>query len=140
MLLYLDIETIPCSDPEFIAQVEAGIAAPAQHKKPESIAEWMAANKEQAVKDAVAKTSFDGLYGSIACICYAFDDGEVFSVDARDGEKKMLEDFYSHVFDIATAAHSTLAAQSKRSGCRAGSTSISTMKCTMRSMRMAIKT
>ena len=107
MLLYLDIETIPCSDPEFIAQVEAGITAPAQYKKPESIAEWLEANKAQAVKDAVAKTSFDGLYGSIACICYAFNDGEVFSVDARDGEKKMLEDFYSHVFDIATVEHNT---------------------------------
>ena len=100
MLLYLDIETIPCSDPEFIAQVEAGITAPAQYKKPESIAEWLEANKAQAVKDAVAKTSFDGLYGSIACICYAFNDGEVFSVDARDGEKKMLEDFYCHILDM----------------------------------------
>ena len=105
MLLYLDIETLPCADPEFIAQVEAGITAPAQYKKPESIAEWLEANKAQAVKDAVAKTSFDGLYGSIACICYAFNDGEVFSVDARDGEKTMLEYFYSHVFDIATVEH-----------------------------------
>lgn len=105
MLIYLDIETLPCADPEFVAQVEAGITAPAQYKKPESIAEWLEANKAQAVKDAVAKTSFDGLYGSIACICYAFNDGEVFSVDARDGEKTMLEHFYSHVFDIATIEH-----------------------------------
>lgn len=105
MLLYIDIETIPCADPEFIAQVEAGITAPAQYKKPESISEWLEANKAQAVKDAVAKTSFDGLYGSIACICYSFDDSEVFSVDAREDEKKMLEDFYSHVFDMAFVEH-----------------------------------
>lgn len=105
MLLYIDIETIPCADPEFIAQVEAGITAPAQYKKPESIAEWLEANKAQSVKDAVAKTSFDGLYGSIACICYAFDNSEVFSVDAREDEKKMLEDFYSHVFDVASVDH-----------------------------------
>lgn len=98
MILYLDIETLPCSDPAYIAEVADSITAPAQYKKPESIAEWMKENKEQAVKEAVAKTSFDGLYGSIACICYAFDDGEVWSVDARDGEPEMLETFYSHVF------------------------------------------
>ena len=105
MKLYLDIETLPCADPAFIAQVSDTITAPAQYKKPESIAEWLRDNKEQAVKDSVSKTSFDGLYGSIACICYAFDDGEVFSVDARCGEKLMLEKFYCHVLDMTGVDH-----------------------------------
>lgn len=101
MLLTFDIETLPCTDPDFIASVAETIAAPAQYKKPESIAEWLRDNKAQAVKDAVAKTSFDGLYGRIACICYAFNDGDVFSVDLNSSgdEKTMLEHFYSHVFD-----------------------------------------
>lgn len=105
MLLYFDIETLGTTDPEVIADFESAIKAPATYKKPESIAEWMKENKESALKEMVSKTSFSGLYGSIACICYAFDDGEVFSVDCRDGEKKMLEDFYSHVFDMTCVEH-----------------------------------
>ena len=107
MLLTFDLETLPCTDPDFIASVAETITAPAQYKKPESIAEWMKENKEQATKDAVAKTSFDGLYGSIACIAYAIDDGEVFSVDAKSSgdEKTMLEHFYSHVFDMISTEY-----------------------------------
>ncbi len=85
MNVYLDIETLPCDDPEFIADIAKTIAAPAQYKKPESIAEWLKDNKERAINDAIAKTSFDGMYGSIACVCFAFDDGPVFSLSV-DGE------------------------------------------------------
>lgn len=102
MLLTLDIETLPTTDAEIIEEMRNTISAPANYSKPESIAKWMEENVDQALAEKVSKTSFDGMYGSIACICYAFDDGEVFSVDCRDGEKKMLEDFYSHVFDVAS--------------------------------------
>jgi len=107
MKLYLDIETLPCSDPEFIAQVAETITVPAQYKKPESIAEWLRENKEQAIKDAVSKTSFDGLFGQIACICYAFDDGEIFAADRNSSgdEKTMIEHFYTHVFDMSGVDH-----------------------------------
>lgn len=107
MILYLDIETLPTQDAAVIKAFADTVTAPAQYKKPESIAEWLRDNKEQAVKDMVAKTSFDALYGSIACICYAFDDGEVFSVDCNssDGERQMLEHFYSHVFDSSAVEH-----------------------------------
>ena len=101
MNCYIDIETLPTTDPEVIAEIADSIKPPANYSKPETIAKWMEENKAQAVKDAVHKTGFYGLYGSIACICYAFDDGEVFSVDCRDGEKLMLEHFYTHVFDMA---------------------------------------
>ncbi len=104
MNIYVDIETLGTTDPEVIAEFEANIKAPATYKKPESIAEWMKENRESALKEMVSKTSFSGLYGSIACICYAFDDGQVYSVDCRDGEKKMLEDFYSHIYDQTTTA------------------------------------
>lgn len=99
MLLYLDIETLPCSDPDVIATLAETIKAPGTHKKPETIAAWMEENKESALKELVSKTSFDGLYGSIACICYAFDDGDVFSVDCNTAgsEASMLEQFYSHM-------------------------------------------
>ena len=100
-LLFLDVETMPTTDPEVIAEIAATIKPPGTIKKQESIDAWMAENKESAVKEAVHKTGFSGLYGSIACICYAFDDGEVFSVRVSDeiSEKVMLQSFYSHVFN-----------------------------------------
>jgi hypothetical protein len=103
MLCFIDIETLATTDPAVIADFESKVKAPATYKKPESIAEWMKENKESAVKEMVSKTSFSGLHGTIACICYAFDDGKVFAVDCRNGEKKMIEDFYSHVFDITSS-------------------------------------
>lgn len=106
-MLFLDIETLPTTDPEIIANIDDSIKAPATHKKTETIAAWMAENKEQAIKDAVAKTSFDGLYGSIACICYAIDDGDVFSIDANSSinEIGMLVDFYRQIDKITGVDH-----------------------------------
>lgn len=101
MNLYLDIETLPTNDPEVIAEIAAAIKPPANYSKPETIAKWMDENKEAAIKEAVHKTGFSGMYGSIACICYAFDDEKVFSVDCREGEARMLEQLYSHVYDMA---------------------------------------
>lgn len=99
MLVTFDIETLPTADESIIAEIASTITAPAQYKKPESIAEWMEANKEAAVKEKVSKTSFDGLYGRIACIAYAFNDGDVFHVDtiSAGSELAMLERFYGHL-------------------------------------------
>ena len=100
-LLFLDVETLPTTDTEVIAEIAATIKPPGAFKKQESIDAWMAENKESAVKEAVHKTGFSGLYGSIACICYAFDDGEVFSVSVSDeiSEQAMLSMFFMHVFN-----------------------------------------
>ena len=113
-MLTLDIETLPTTDEAVIASLADSVKAPGTLKKPESIAAWMEENRESATAELVAKTSFDGLYGSIACICYQFDDGEVFSVDcvSSGGEKTMLEHFYSHVFDmVCTEYHGGVASQ-----------------------------
>lgn len=104
MNLILDIETLPTADPEVIAGFAKSIKPPGNISKPESIAKWMEENREQALAEMVAKTSFDGLYGRICCICYAIDDGPVFS-SAGDDEKSVLEHFYSHVFDLTTEVH-----------------------------------
>ena len=113
-MLTFDIETLPTTDAEVIASLAETVKAPGTLKKPESIAAWMEENRESAAAELVAKTSFDGLYGSIACICYQFDDGEVFSVDAKSSgdENTMLEHFYSHVFDmVCTEYHGGIASQ-----------------------------
>lgn len=105
MLVHLDIETLPTTDPEVIAEFAAKIAPPGNIKKTESVAAWMEENKEFALAEMVAKTSFDGMYGRIACICYAIDDGDVHSF-ADDDESSLLRSFYSDVMTrTATDSH-----------------------------------
>lgn len=74
--LYLDIETIPARDPAIIAQIAADVKPPAAMKKAETIAEWEATKKAEAVEEAVSKTSFDGGYGQVCCIGWTWDDEE----------------------------------------------------------------
>lgn len=96
MIITFDIETLPTNDAEVIAALEATITAPGQYKKPESIAEWMKENKDAALKELVAKTSFDGLYGRIACIAWSDGDG-VFASDAHQSEREAIELFYAFI-------------------------------------------
>ena len=67
-IIFLDIETLPTNDSAVIQELKAGITAPGQFKKPESIQQWLAENGEQALQDAVRKTSLDGMYGRICCM------------------------------------------------------------------------
>jgi 3'-5' exonuclease len=59
--LYLDIETLPAPE-SFLDGVE--IKAPATHKKPESIAAWIAENGDTYRDEQHRKTSFNGGWGS----------------------------------------------------------------------------
>lgn len=77
--LYLDIETIPASDPAIIAEIAANVTPPAAMKKAETIAAWEATQKADAVTEAVAKTSFNGAFGQVCCISWAWDEGETTS-------------------------------------------------------------
>jgi 3'-5' exonuclease len=97
MNIYLDIETLPTNDAEIIASMEATITAPGNYKKPESIAEWLAENKESALKELVAKTSFDGLYGRIACIAWAHDDGDILCSLSTDSEGDAIQRLYDDI-------------------------------------------
>lgn len=75
--LYLDIETLPVSDPAIIAEIAAGITPPKTMSKAETIAAWEAETKPGLVKEAVAKTSFSGALGSVCVIGWAWDDEPV---------------------------------------------------------------
>ncbi len=72
--LYLDIETIPTTDTDKIAEIASSITAPKTMSKPETIAEWEAKTKPSLVSEAVAKTSFSGAYGKVCCIGWAWND------------------------------------------------------------------
>lgn len=100
MIITFDIETLPTNDPAVIAELESSISAPAQYKKPDSIAEWMKENKDSALKDAVSKTSFSGMYGRIACIGWAIDDGDVVSTGASDSEEVAITRFFDAITDL----------------------------------------
>tara|TARA_Y100001933_G_scaffold90783_2_gene91776 strand:- start:4243 stop:4905 length:663 start_codon:yes stop_codon:yes gene_type:complete len=95
--VYLDIETIPCQSPEYRKEVRANITAPAQYKKPESIAEWIEKNGDEAADEIVAKTSFDPAHGHICTIGFAIGDGEVQAVHAEavGCEQLIIESFFA---------------------------------------------
>lgn len=94
--IYLDIETIPNQSPEYRAKVRENITAPAQYKKPESIAQWIAENADAAVDEMIAKTSFDPARGHICTIGFAFNEGEVRSwhADTIDKERDIIRRFF----------------------------------------------
>ena len=95
--LYLDIETIPARDPAIIAQIAADVKPPAAMKKAETIAAWEANDKERAVAEAVSKTSFDGGYGQVCCIGWAWDDDKpnTIHMDGAMEESAVLAGFSS---------------------------------------------
>lgn len=96
-MIFLDIETLPTNDDTVIAALSKKITAPSTHRKQETIDKWMEENKDQALRDLIAKTSFDGMYGRIACIAWACDDGDIYSTDANDDELDVITKFYDHI-------------------------------------------
>lgn len=98
--IYIDIETIPCQSAEYAAEVRKNISAPAQYKKPESIAQWIAENGDEAAAEQVAKTSFDPARGHICCIGFAIGDGEprISSIGRSiDNEASVISEFFSEL-------------------------------------------
>ena len=97
--IYLDIETIPNQSPEYAAEVRKNITAPAQYKKAESIAQWIADNGDDAAKEQIAKTSFDPAFGHICTIGWAIGDGDVMTGHAStvDQEALVIEGFFDNL-------------------------------------------
>lgn len=72
--LYLDIETLPPQGGQHLARIRAGVTAPGQYKKPESIAQWLAENGDAAAQEEFSKLGLDGLYGEVCVIGWAIND------------------------------------------------------------------
>lgn len=72
--LYLDIETIPTDRPDHIEQIAVGVKPPASMSKPETIKAWEQDKKPAAIAEAIARTSFDGAFGRICCVGWAWND------------------------------------------------------------------
>jgi DNA polymerase elongation subunit (family B) len=99
--LYLDIETIPAQTERAKDRIAASVKAPAQMKKAETIAAWEKDGKEQAIIEAIDKTSFDGGLGHVCCIGWAIGDQEVESESCLtiEEEAKRLNTFFRYVSD-----------------------------------------
>lgn len=95
--VYFDLETIPCQSPEYRVKVAEGVTAPASFKKPESIAAWLAENRDAAADEIVAKTSFDGGRGHVCTIAWAKNDSPVHVEHAKtlDEERGVIEAFFN---------------------------------------------
>jgi predicted PolB exonuclease-like 3'-5' exonuclease len=95
MNIYFDIETIPTQNNAVIESIAADIKPPATMKKAETIAEWEANQKADAINEAVAKTSFDGAFGQICCIGWAIDNEPVFA--SYGSEEDILNQFFTDI-------------------------------------------
>ncbi|MBI1620319.1 3'-5' exonuclease family protein [Aquamicrobium zhengzhouense] len=102
--LYFDIETIPAQSPEAHAAIAENVKPPAAMKKAETIAAWEQNDRAQAVQDAIAKTSLDGVYGHICCIGFALNDMQpdttYLDSYSATGEATILRDFFTAVDDL----------------------------------------
>lgn len=98
-LIYLDIETIPSQEPWVADYVAATVKPPGTIKKPESIDKWIIEESGAAIKDAMAKCSFDGCMNHVICIGYAIDNGDVQSLTAEKhaDEAKIIRGFYDAI-------------------------------------------
>lgn len=109
-LVYLDIETIPSQKEGFRDTID--IPMPGNIKKPETIAKWEAEEKPKLLEEAYRKTSFNGTYGEIIAIAWAFNDDPVYY--GYRGLDRKIDDRY-HTFSIEDTLleyfFSTLSAQ-----------------------------
>lgn len=96
-MIYLDIETIPNLSAEQIAEIAAGVSAPANYSKPETIEKWMAENKQRIVDETVAKGGLDGATGRIICVSWAWDDEDVASASGEEAD--VLKTLFADVHD-----------------------------------------
>lgn len=97
MKIFIDIETIPSQDPAVKEKIAESITAPGQYKKPESIKEWLDANRETAAEEEWRKTSFDGGRGQICVISAAVGNSPVqtfYSEDWGNSERTLITEFF----------------------------------------------
>lgn len=94
---YMDIETIPCQNPDYLAELARKVKAPSSYKKQESIDKWLSENREAAAQEALSKTSFDGARGHICTIAWAKNDSQIHVAHAKTtaDERMILSDFFA---------------------------------------------
>jgi len=98
--LYLDIETIPTDNPAHIEQIAAAVKPSASITKADTLAAWEKDTKPAKIIEAVAKTSFDGAFGKIACIGWAWNDSDPVAAlhhSGNDAERTTLTTAFEQI-------------------------------------------
>lgn len=97
--VYFDIETIPCQDEDYRAELARKVIAPATFKKQESIDAWLAENRDTVAAEKMAKTSFDGGRGHVCTIAWAKNDSgiEVRHAKTIADERNVIADFFAEL-------------------------------------------
>jgi len=92
-MITFDIETLPTKDPEVIARIKSELKPPGNYTKEETVEKW----KKTALDEAIRKTSFDALYGRVACIAWKHDNDDAKETFKNDSEQQAIMDFYRSV-------------------------------------------
>lgn len=108
--IFLDIETLPPSTGGHFERIKAGVSAPANYKKPESIAEWMAANGDAVAREQFQRLALDGLYGEVCVVAFAVGDGPPTHRSSHGAdEQAMLRSIFADIDAQATTGPSPYA-------------------------------
>lgn len=102
--IYLDIETVPTKDQLVMDKIHESIKPPGNISKAETLLTWEIEKKPGLVQDAIAKTSFDGTYGSICCIGWAHEGFEA-QAYASHNEVDVLMEFCERLCDCNKFDH-----------------------------------
>ena len=103
--LFLDLETIPVRDSAdidyLISKIKPHHACKSEESKQKSI------NGQKA--DVIAKTSFDGTYGSVCTIGFAIDDNKTRSLQrcVEVDENYILQSFFDNICNVAEDENKT---------------------------------
>ena len=92
LTIFFDIETLPSADARLIEEIADSIQPPSRMSKPETIAAWIANEKPEAIREAVAKTSLDGGTGRLASIAFAVGHGDIMCEVAVEADGTSSED------------------------------------------------
>ena len=95
--LYIDLESLPTSDPDVVADIALGVSPPGSMTKAETLEKWEKETKPGLVTEAVAKTSFNGAFGSVCCIGWAWGDAETKSRLRGDDERSFLIETFAAI-------------------------------------------
>lgn len=128
--IFFDIETIPAQSPQVLNDIandlkakmiedKANVTAPGNYKKPESIAEYVEAERARLdaafdgdLKAAIERTSLDGAYGQVFCICWAIDGGRVKWLDvggdlSLNAEASLIRQWFDALKEDFSGSHGT---------------------------------
>ncbi len=104
--LYIDLETLPTTDPVVVERIESKVTPPANYSKADSIAKWEQSVKPGVVDERVSRTGLNGTYGSICVLGWAIEPGgygDVYAASGNKTEADILRAFHSRTDEILRA-------------------------------------